>query len=206
MYATTGDSINHPPDRSTKRPRIFKRGAISDCGQGHTYSARARTSHRPDLLSRQERELGHEDNASLEATCSVACCDSRATSTPSSTLASTFAQLFLAAGGPSHRDRGIDGLLAVVNSVRPGRLRGPNADQAVTLRPGLAFDSRNHNCRRVKAGSRRSLTATHNPRRHPRTKYGLRKIDEIVHRFLEPPVGFEPTTPALQERCSGQLS
>ena len=22
----------------------------------------------------------------------------------------------------------------------------------------------------------------------------------------EPPVGFEPTTPALQERCSGQLS
>ena len=24
--------------------------------------------------------------------------------------------------------------------------------------------------------------------------------------FAEPPVGFEPTTPALQERCSGQLS
>jgi hypothetical protein len=24
--------------------------------------------------------------------------------------------------------------------------------------------------------------------------------------FVEPPVGFEPTTPALQERCSGQLS
>jgi hypothetical protein len=24
--------------------------------------------------------------------------------------------------------------------------------------------------------------------------------------FVGPPVGFEPTTPALQERCSGQLS
>ena len=27
-----------------------------------------------------------------------------------------------------------------------------------------------------------------------------------TERFVEPPVGFEPTTPALQERCSGQLS
>ena len=27
-----------------------------------------------------------------------------------------------------------------------------------------------------------------------------------IRAFLGPPVGFEPTTPALQERCSGQLS
>jgi hypothetical protein len=55
-------------------------------------------------------------------------------------------------------------------------------------------------------------------------RFGLEptKITHILHRIyawspralnltagqsrLEPPVGVEPTTPALQERCSGQLS
>jgi hypothetical protein len=32
------------------------------------------------------------------------------------------------------------------------------------------------------------------------------EISNRVERQVEPPVGFEPTTPALQERCSGQLS
>lgn len=35
---------------------------------------------------------------------------------------------------------------------------------------------------------------------------GLRPKSRIARFLAEPPVGFEPTTPALQERCSGQLS
>jgi hypothetical protein len=40
----------------------------------------------------------------------------------------------------------------------------------------------------------------------PHLTTGSNKKAALAACLFEPPVGFEPTTPALQERCSGQLS
>lgn len=70
----------------------------------------------------------------------------------------------------------------------------------------------------LQTGRPRRITYTHNHASNPRVKLRFQtnfvgshpwkdiKKPTQMSGFKEPPVGFEPTTRALQVRCSGQLS